>query len=146
MAEPWRWWSGRWSERDGCGCYAKREEVESGEAEHICRNGGSNYGPFSRFMRGQDPAIRRDYAAAMEAAGTAAENATNGYMTKKGAPHRYGKDDWYATTSGRRPSARWASEELLEHWDTGGQAPMTYREFKRGYQEQFVNPAEGGAW
>ena len=143
MADGWRWWSGRWSERDGCGCYAKRADVESGEAEHQCGNGGSAYGPFSRFMREQDPAIRRDYEAAMEAAAVAAENATNGYMTKKGAPQQYGKSDWYRTR-GRRPSARWASEELLEHWDTGGQAPMSLREWRRGYQEQFVNPADGG--
>ncbi|MBK5997125.1 hypothetical protein JHN53_37200, partial [Streptomyces sp. MBT58] len=132
------------SERDGCGCYAKRDDVESGEAEHQCANGGSAYGPFSRFMREQDPAIRREYEAAMEAAAVEAENATNGYMTKRKAPQQYGKDDWYRTTGGRRPSARWASEELLEHWASEGQAPMTFREWRRGYQEQFVNPADGG--
>lgn len=143
-AERWKWWSGRWSERDACGAYCKPEEVESGEAEHICRNGGGQYGPFSRFMREQDPALRRDFAAAMEAAGVAAENATNGYMTKKGAPQQYGKDDWYST-SGRRPSARWASDELVEFWDGGGQAPMSWREWRRGYQEQFATPVDG-AW
>lgn len=141
--ERWKWWSGRWKERDACGCWATRADVESGEAENTCRNGGSNWGPFSRFMRQQQPEIQRDYAAAMEAAGRAAEDATNGYMTRKGAPHQYGKDDWYGTT-GRRPSARWASDELVEFWDGGGAAPMTAREFRRGYQEQFVNPASGG--
>lgn len=139
----WKWWEGRWSGRDACGCYAKRDEVESGEAEHICRNGGSQWGPLSRFMRDQQPEIRRDYAAHQEAAGQAAEAATNGYMTRRGAPHQYGKDDWYSTT-GRPPAAKWASDELLEFWDGGGQAPMSFREFRRGYQEQFMNPADGG--
>lgn len=139
----WTWWQGRWTERDACGCYATMDEVESGEAENICRNGGSAYGPFSKFMRQQNPQLRHDYVTAMQSAAHAAEMATNGYLTKKSAPRQYGARDWYPV-HGRPPSARWASDELLEHWESGGQPWMSFREFRRGYQEQFVNPSEGG--
>ncbi len=139
----WEWWQGRWDERDACGAFVTMEAVETGEAESICRNGGSNWGPFSRFMKDRNPEIRAEYEAAMEAAMSAAESATNGYMAKKGAPAQYqSARAWYPVGGGRPPSERYASDELLDHWNAGGVKWMPLSVYRRGYQEQFAHPGE----
>lgn len=138
----WEWWEGRWDERDACGAFVTMEAVETGEQEEICRNGGTRWGPFSRFARDQNPRIREEYAAYIENALQQAEAATNGYVAKKSAPKRYqGTAAWYPM-AGRPPSSRYASDELLDHWAAGGARWMSFGEFKRGYQEQFAPPGE----
>jgi hypothetical protein len=49
---------------------------------------------------------------------------------------------FYPAAAGHRPPLRWASEELLDHWDAGGQRPISLREFRHGWQLAFRSPLD----
>jgi hypothetical protein len=142
VKERWAWYSGPWRERDACGAWCSREAIESGESETLCRNGGSYMGPGSKFFRESRSRIRDEWRVAQHAAYLNAENATNGYMVKKGAPADVTPSSFYPAAAGHRPPIRWASEELQEYWNGGGQRPISLREFQHGWQTQFQHPLD----
>jgi hypothetical protein len=138
----WEWWSGPWRERDACGAWCSMEDVESGAQEHVCRNGGSQYGPGSKFWIGQRRQLEDAWRHAQHAAYLQAVDATRGHMLRKGAPRTVSDKDMYPMHPGHRPPLKWASEDLMDFWSTGGQRPMTLSEFRRGMQLEFEHPLE----
>lgn len=136
----WEWWSGPWTERDACGAFVSQLDIEEDRAEEICRNGGSIYGPGSRYWAGQRRQIEEDWRAAQLAGYHAAEDATRGYMVKKGAPKNIAPTDMYPVHPRHRPPLKWASEELIDFWASGGQRPVTLGEFRHGLQAEFEHP------
>ena len=143
LKERWSWYQGPWRERDACGAWCSREAIESGESETLCRNGGSFMGPHSEFMRESRSRIRHEWQLAQHAAYLQAEDATRGVMVKRGAPSHVTPSSFYPAAPGHRPPFRWASEELLDYWDSGGQRPISLREFQHGWQTQFQHPLDG---
>lgn len=138
----WKWWSGPWRERDACGAWCSQEDIDSGRQDHVCRNGGSAFGPGSKFWVGERARIEDEWRVSQHAGYLAAESATNGYMVKKGAPAGVSPTSMYPAHPRHRPPLRWASEELLDFWDSGGQRPMSLSEFRRGMQLEFAHPLE----
>jgi hypothetical protein len=118
------------------------EDVETGAQEHVCRNGGSVAGPHSRIGIAQRGDIEEAWRVAQHAAYEQAVAATNGYMVRRGAPAGISDQDMYPLHPRHRPPLRWASEELLDFWDGGGQRPVSLREFRHGYQLTFAHPLE----
>jgi hypothetical protein len=142
VKERWAWYQGPWRERDACGAWCSREAIESGESETLCRNGGSYMGPGSEAMRAHRGRIRDEWRDAQHAGYLAAESATRGEMVKKGAPASVTPYSFYPAAPGHRPPLKWASEELLDFWDSGGQRPIAFSEFQRGWQTQFQHPLD----
>jgi hypothetical protein len=118
------------------------EDVENGDQEHVCRNGGTMLGPHSRTWAGRRAEIEEGWRLAQHAAYEQAVAATNGYMVRKGAPAGTTDQDMYPLHPRHRPPLRWASEELLDYWGSGGQRPISLTEFRRGLQMEFAHPLE----
>lgn len=116
--------------------------VEDGTQDQICRNGGHQYGPHSKYGMGQRKQIEADWRVAQHAAYLQAEDATRGVMVRKGAPAGVTPESMYPAHPRHRPPLRWTSEELLDFWTAGGQRPMTLGEFRRGMQTEFQHPLE----
>jgi len=140
LRERWSWYVGPWRERDGCGAWCSRADIESGRSETLCRNGGHFLGPHGKAGRETRSRIRDEWRIAQHAAYLAAEDATRGHMVKKGAPKGVTPSSFYPAVPGHRPPFRWASEELLDFWAEGGQRPITLREYAHGYQAEFAHP------
>lgn len=140
IKERWSWYRGPWRERDACGAWCSREAIESGESESLCRNGGTFLGPGSKFAKESRSQVANEWRTAQHAGYLAAESATNGYMVKKGAPAGVTPSSFYPAAPGHRPPFRWASEELLDFWDSGGQRPISWGEYRKGWQMQFQHP------
>lgn len=143
LRERWAWYTGPWRERDACGAWCSREDIESGASESLCRNGGSFMGPESAAVRERKSGVRDEWRVHQHAGYLAAESATRGNMVRKGAPSHVTPSSMYPAAPGHRPPLKWASEELLDFWDSGGQRPVPLREYARGWQAQFQHPMEG---
>lgn len=138
----WEWWSGPWRERDACGAWCSMEDVESGRQDHVCRNGGQALGPHSKYWFGQRKEVEEAWRVAQHAAYLDAEAATRGVMVRKGAPAGVTEQDMYPVHPRHRPPLKWASEELLDYWQSGGQRPVSLGEFRRGLQLEFAHPLD----
>jgi hypothetical protein len=138
----WEWWKGPWRERDACGAWCSMEDIENDRQDHVCRNGGHQFGPSSKYWAGQRREMEEDWRVAQHAGYLAAEAATRGYMVKRGAPAGTNPTDMYPVHPRHRPPLRWASEELLDFWQSGGQRPSSFSEFRRGMQLEFAHPLE----
>jgi hypothetical protein len=138
----WEWWSGPWRERDACGAWCSQEDVENDRQDEICRNGGTLLGPHSRTWYDRRGEVEEGWRNAQHAAYEQAVAATNGVMVRKGAPAGTTDQDMYPLHPRHRPPLRWASEELMDFWNGGGQRPMTLREFRGGLQTQFAHPLD----
>lgn len=142
IKERWSWYRGPWRERDACGAWCSREAIESGESETLCRNGGSFMGPHSQTMKATRDRVMADWQAAQHAAYLDANDATNGYMVKRGAPAQVRSSSFYPSAPGHRPPFRWASEDLKRYWAGGGQRPIPWRDFVRDYAAQWKHPLD----
>lgn len=138
----WEWWSGPWRERDACGAWCSQEDVENDRQGEICRNGGTLLGPHSRAWYDRRGEVEEGWRNAQHAAYEQAVAATNGVMVRKGAPAGTTDQDMYPLHPRHRPPLKWASEELMDFWNGGGQRPMTLREFRGGLQTQFAHPLD----
>jgi hypothetical protein len=94
-------------------------------------------------MRETRNAVMAEWQAAQHARYLAANDATNGYMVKKGAPATVRSSSFYPAKPGHRPPVRWASEDLERFWaDNPGQRPLPWREFVRDYAAQWQHPLD----
>lgn len=143
LKERWSWYRGPWRERDACGAWCTRQAIESGESETTCRNGGSFMGPRSKAMKDTRDEVMREWQAAQHARYLAANDATNGYMVKKGAPATVRSSSFYPAAPGHRPPFRWASEDLVRYWADGkDRRPIPWRDFVRDYAAQWKHPLD----
>jgi hypothetical protein len=94
-------------------------------------------------MKDTRDAVMSDWQAAQHARFLAADEATNGYMIKRGAPPTVRQSMFYPSVPGHRPPFKWASEDLTRFWeDHPDQRPIPWRDFVRQYAAQWKHPLD----